>query len=380
MVTPPVALKAGEAAPLFVGATLGGNAKFHFDTAAGCPTVLLFLGSGRSAQTAAALALLGRHRATFDDRQARFFGVTVDPDDAGSGRIARQLPGIRWFLDYDGAISRAYGAAELTPSGTRLAPCWFLLDAMQRIVQRADLADGPALFATLAQMIESTTEPTSAPVLIIPRLFEPDLCRTLIQQYEQHGGSRSGFMREENGQTVAKFDDAFKRRDDYHIRDEGFRAMLRERLVRRLLPQIEKAFQFRATRVERWMVACYDSASGGFFRPHRDNTTAGTAHRRFACTINLNADEYEGGELRFPEFGPSTYRAPTGGAVIFSCSLLHEATPVTRGKRYAFLPFFYDDASARLRERNQTRMAPELAGYRMDGPSDDDRGTPKQLA
>ena len=45
-------------------------------------------------------------------------------------------------------------------------------------------------------------------------------------------------------------------------------------------------------------------------------------------------------------------RAPTGGAVIFSCSLLHEATAVTKGRRYAFLPFFYDDAAAKIREAN----------------------------
>ena len=93
--------------------------------------------------------------------------------------------------------------------------------------------------------------------------------------------------------------------------------------------------------------------SGGFFKPHRDNTTAGTAHRRFAVTINLNAGDYEGGDLRFPEFGSRTYRAPTGGAVVFSCALLHEATPVTRGKRYAFLPFLYDD-EAREGARGRT--------------------------
>ena len=78
----------------------------------------------------------------------------------------------------------------------------------------------------------------------------------------------------------------------------------------------------------------------------------GTAHRRFACTINLNAEDYEGGDLRFPEFGPQTYRAPTGGAVVFSCSLLHEATDVTRGRRYAYLPFLYDDAAAAIRQVN----------------------------
>jgi len=38
--------------------------------------------------------------------------------------------------------------------------------------------------------------------------------------------------------------------------------------------------------------------------------------------------------------------------VVFSCSLLHEARPVTAGRRYALLPFLYDDAAARVREAN----------------------------
>jgi len=56
--------------------------------------------------------------------------------------------------------------------------------------------------------------------------------------------------------------------------------------------------------------------------------------------------------LRFPEFGSRTYRASTGGAVIFSCALLHEATPVIGGRRYAFLPFLYDEHGATVRQRN----------------------------
>ena len=105
--------------------------------------------------------------------------------------------------------------------------------------------------------------------------------------------------------------------------------------------------------MERYLVCRYQGSEGGFFSPHRDNNTKGTAHRRFACTLNLNADEYEGGELRFPEFGLQTYRAPTGGAMVFSCSLLHEATRVTRGTRYAFLPFFYDERTAQTRANNE---------------------------
>ena len=61
--------------------------------------------------------------------------------------------------------------------------------------------------------------------------------------------------------------------------------------------------------------------------------------RRFALTLNLNTEEYEGGELIFPEYGPHKYRPSSGGAVVFSCSLLHEALPVTKGRRFALLTF-----------------------------------------
>src|SRR6201999_1380644 len=117
-------------------------------------------------------------------------------------------------------------------------------------------------------------------------------------------------------------------------------------------PAILKVHQFKATRMERYIVSCYAAEDGGHFRPHRDNTTKGTAHRRFAVTINLNAEDYDGGDLRFPEYGEGRYRAPTGGAVVFACSVLHEACPVTRGRRYAFLPFLFDAAGETLRLAN----------------------------
>ena len=46
--------------------------------------------------------------------------------------------------------------------------------------------------------------------------------------------------------------------------------------------------------------------------------------------------------------------------MVFSCSLLHEATPVTRGTRYAFLPFLFDEAGARIRAENQHLLSPGL--------------------
>jgi predicted 2-oxoglutarate/Fe(II)-dependent dioxygenase YbiX len=206
-------------------------------------------------------------------------------------------------------------------------------------------------------MGEHAGVPLHAPVLIVPRVFEPVFCRRLIELYEVQGGGESGFMRDVDGKTVGVNDPSHKRRKDAVIEDEALQAQFRARLTARLIPEIHRAFQFRATRIERYIVACYDSADRGFFRPHRDNTTLGTAHRRFAVTINLNTGEYEGGDLRFPEFGPKTYRAPVGGAVVFSCSLLHEALPVTAGRRYATLPFLYDDAAAEIRARNAQFLA-----------------------
>ena len=297
----------------------------------------------------------------FDDQRAAFFGVTVDPSDETEHRVAQHLPGIRWFLDYDRAVSTLYGAAS--GDGDDYLAHWLLLDPMLRVHDRAPLHEGDRIFEELERCLAAPAPSRAAPVLIVPQVLPPDLCRILIDRYEASGGNPTGSMSDQSGITTHTIDPSFKRRSDHLIDDDALIGTLKAHLSRILRPLIARAFQFDATRVERWLIACYDSKDEGMFRPHRDNTTKGTAHRKFACTINLNAEDYDGGDLRFPEFGTQDYRAPTGGAVVFSCSLLHEARPVTRGRRFAFLPFFYDDAGARLRERNLAFVEPALRSY-----------------
>ena len=357
----------GEPAPWFHAKALGGNPRFAFHTVAGRPVMMLFHGSGAHPAGAAALAAVAANRALFDDVRASLFGVCIDPSDIAERRIAPQLPGIRWFVDDDRAISTAYRAAAGEAAEYR--PYWLLLDRALRIVSGFPIDQGEAAMAALRDLIASPDEPADAPVLIVPRVFDSGFCRTLIEAYDRGGGQASGFMRDVDGVTVEQFDHDHKRRSDFLVEDAELRRAIHARLKRLLIPAIQRAFQFEVTRVERLLVARYDAAEGGHFRAHRDNTTHGTAHRRFACTINLNAGDYEGGDLCFPEFGRRTYRAPTGGAVIFSCSLLHEARPVTKGARYAFLPFFYDEAAARLREANLPNVAPELQRYRASAES-----------
>ena len=131
-----------------------------------------------------------------------------------------------------------------------------------------------------------------------------------------------------------------------------------------MVPEILHAFQFRASRLERMILACYDAAENGRFGAHRDNTIAQTAHRRFAVSINLNAD-FEGGEVAFPEYGTAGFKPPAGGALVFSCSMLHVVTPVRRGRRYALLPFVYDEPAAELRRANLA-----TSPHRQSGPAE----------
>jgi predicted 2-oxoglutarate/Fe(II)-dependent dioxygenase YbiX/peroxiredoxin len=339
---------------------LSGAPSYAFNTVAGRYILMLFFGSTRFEGVAEALRLIAENRDIFDDDNASFFGVTLDRKDEAEGRIAQQLPGIRFALDYEREVSTLYGAA----AGNQYRPQWMLISPALRVVDRFALTEGDKAIAALRAALAAPPEEIWAPVLRVPDVLEPEFCRTLIERYEENGGQDSGFMRDVDGKTVGIIDHSFKQRRDFHIEDEALRRGLAARLNRRLIPALRNAFQFDATRLERYMVACYE-ASAGHFKPHRDNTTKGTAHRRFAVTINLNAGEYEGGDLRFPEFGNRTYRAPTGGAIVFSCSLLHEATPVTSGRRYAFLPFLYDEEAARVREANNPHLGEGLGAYRM---------------
>jgi predicted 2-oxoglutarate/Fe(II)-dependent dioxygenase YbiX len=205
-----------------------------------------------------------------------------------------------------------------------------------------------------------------APILFLPRVFEPALCRHLIGLYEAQGGEESGFMREIGGKTMGITDPGFKRRKDYNIEDRDLISALQARFLRRVVPEIAKVHQFKVTRMERYIVSCYAAEDGGHFSAHRDNTTKGTAHRRFAVSVNLN-DDFEGGEVNFPEYGPRSFKAPPGGAVVFSCSLLHKVSKVTKGRRFAFLPFLYDDAAARLRQENARYIGETGSNYRASG-------------
>ncbi|MGB7036857.1 MAG: 2OG-Fe(II) oxygenase [Xanthobacteraceae bacterium] len=344
----------GDPVPWF-GAPLVGDGAFNLQVAAGRWIVLSFLGSPENPRVERELTQLLADTQSFDEDKVIFCGLFTAPPADAAPYIAMSGSAISFLADYDGAISRQFGAATM--------PRTIVLDPMLRAVADIawDHAGGHAatvlaVLQGLPAVDDSAGVPLMAPALIVPRVFDFELCDFLIKIYDKLGGKDSGFLLDNNGATSTVVDYRVKRRNDLSILVPEVRDQIRDQIVRRLVPAIDRFFQFSPTRMDRYIVACYDSAIGGHFYRHRDNVNIGAQHRRFAVTVNLNKD-YDGCDLVFPEFGSRTYRAPAGGTIVFSCGALHQVTPVTRGTRYAFLAFLYSEADAALREKNDAKIA-----------------------
>lgn len=349
------------------------NPAFNFDSVAGRWLVLGCLGGlGSLAQARhhPSVAVMIAETLLFDDRHASLFLLGRDPadsdnssaNDSESTPIPDRIPGLRVLLDPDAAVSHRLGLGPAQAASPHSA-VWFVIDPGLTIRAVIDLADDGSDAAQILDMLRRVPAPdrylgfpVPPPVLILPDVFEPAFCAQLIDLYHRQGAEPSGVMRDVDGKTVAIHNLGFKMRRDVVIEDPAVIQATQARIIRKVVPQIERIHFFRCTRMERYLVGGYPAEEGGHFSPHRDNTTLGTAHRRFAVSINLN-DDFDGGAVCFPEYSPQGIKAPKGAAVIFSCSLLHAVGRVTQGTRYAFLPFLYDDAAAQLRAANAARVA-----------------------
>ncbi len=323
-----------------------GRHRLAFDPFPGRTILLAFLGSIPGAAEEAALETLSSHRRLVDEGKVAFFAVASESGSGAAIGLEARFPSIVFLTD-GGEMARAFGADS----------SWVVLDPMLRVIGAGPLEDADrALASVTASASPQGSDPCVwAPILSLSDVFEPELCRHLIDCFERGGGKESGFMQDEGGRSLENFDQEWKRRRDFHLTDARLIANLRARIGRRVCPEIRKAFQMRLTRIERDLVARYDSETGGHFGPHRDDTGMSVAHRRFAVSINLNAD-FEGGEISFPEYSPRSFKAAPGTAIVFSASILHQVSRVTRGRRYVFLTFLFDEEAERLRQANLRTM------------------------
>ena len=279
-----------------------------------------------------------------------FAGSTLWIATPGSGAAARELP-----TPPEGATALCVVESEhvTVPTGwqTVSPPAeWRALfdddvlwqaDANLRLqwCRPLPLIEAPPALAPAVVLLPEQTA-LIAPVLQIPNVLEPEFCNALIRHLEDDcgGGEPSAVRVIQDGRDYLELDPTIKRRRESPPRDPALEARLHERLMRRVLPEIARVYQFQVARRDPFKLLAYP-ADAGYFRAHRDNETPDVAHRRFALSVNLNVDGYDGGEFRFPEFGLHRFSPATGTALVFSCSLLHEVLPVERGVRYAMTTF-----------------------------------------
>jgi predicted 2-oxoglutarate/Fe(II)-dependent dioxygenase YbiX len=326
-----VQLEIGDKAPAFVGATASGRF-YSLDAQAGRPALLVALGS-LTPEAA---------RRVFDAMGAALNGGGLDLVP-----IAPMSPAFSAVFA-DGAaretlihVAEAGGLERAEIDGR---PAVIAVDRSGRIVALEALAapcDIARIASAVAPLVRSdpaARRASAAPLLVVANILSRARCQAFIDHFEA-SPHEPGRMASYEAGAVHKLDESLKRRRDIELTaGTPLHAEVMDAMARRCAPEIKRAFQKDVAYADRILIARYDD-DGGCFKRHRDNALPHTAFREFAVSINLNTDDYEGGELMFPEFDDAGYSAPAGGAMIFSASLLHEAAPVTQGRRYVILSF-----------------------------------------
>ncbi len=331
-----VLLAAGDPLPEFrLCGQDGQDIAIHNDSIAGDPVVLFLCADGLDVEALTQIQRYSELAGDFKRQGAHVFIVTGQTPDANRA-LAESLEGeIRILSDAKGELLGAFGLAP--ERGVVLSAVLHPNLRIATIIDGAAQAD--AALAGLDAPAPGDGAVMSgglAPVLIVDNVFPPEFCDFLMDLW--HSGDKHS-----DQVTCASGDSdnaLIKQRTDHLIYDDEVCFKIHGFLARRLIPEMNKAFRFEVTRAEVYRIGCYDAEHGGYFRRHRDLGAAHLDYRTFAMSLNLNTGDYEGGHLIFPEFGPQHYQAPRGGCVVFSCSLLHEALTVTKGRRFALFTFF----------------------------------------
>lgn len=345
-VSQPTSLQPGQRAPNFVLPNVDGRPEQLYDRFIGNTMVLSFVAAADSPAATAVLSDLEAQRGGLKDAGAAVVAVTTDSLDRTAAARAKLALGFPLYADPDGATSSRYSAP---PAVTGRAATTFVLDRNQRVLAVLTMTGSHAT-AALEILHEHGSAPSSnraiaaqAPVLLLPNVLDPALCAAAIAAWSADNDEGLVNLPQRayaEGDAVKPvhnvYRDLKKRRD--HITSDALNAKIIGTVTRHLFPELLKAYRFRVGSLERICVGAYEAGRGDFFRPHRDNMTETTRDRAFAVTLSLN-DDYDGGGVRFAEFSDDVYDPPAGGALVFSCSLLHEALPVTRGRRMAAFTF-----------------------------------------
>ncbi len=125
--------------------------------------------------------------------------------------------------------------------------------------------------------------------------------------------------------------------------------MLDDKLTKSLFPEIKKVFNLDVTYRENYKICSYTDYDKGKFHLHRDSVYP-YGHRRYAMSLILN-DDYEGGEIIFPEYTDKMHTPESCSALIFPAPLFHQVLEMTKGTRYVIISFLFGDLEAEYKKK-----------------------------
>jgi predicted 2-oxoglutarate/Fe(II)-dependent dioxygenase YbiX len=338
---------AGDFAPEWSAKAEGGRV-FASDSTPLRPQLLCFLSAGETESAGALLEQLAAHTWEIDA-----LGCALRVFMPSIRSIATLLP-FPLLFDENAVIARAFCLPlEQRATGTPLSR-GVLVSTDGHVIASMELPVSPMGAEAVLHLVRSHAPFTASrsmqpPILHLPQLFSSEICRMLIDAFHSGNTYAGKMLRMQEGVARRIVDSERKQRRDFRV-ERPMRDWIWQQLLWRMAPAVRKAFHFDITRFEYLQVGRYTAEESGHFVAHRDDGNAANAHRRFAITANLN-DDYDGGELSFPEYGAS-YRPAAGDAVLFSCSLLHEAMKVTRGERFILVGMFWGDGQVTQYERS----------------------------
>jgi hypothetical protein len=213
-------------------------------------------------------------------------------------------------------------AAQFSLVGTAC----FVLDNNQRIVAARGHTAGQATWALGVLQAMRTDEPQNlgqvAPILMLPAVLESADRSKLVEQISASGTPGGSAP----------------------IADKALSEHVARILMRRIGPEVEKAFTFDDFTVEDLALRWDDPASAvDKGRAINDPAVEG---RPFYLLVDLEASGYSGGEISFPEFGPHRYQPGPGGAIVHAGTLLRELSKVSAGRRCLLTATLRRQASA----------------------------------
>jgi peroxiredoxin len=308
----------------------------------GRPAVLAFGRGADDPDYVAELRAYAAHRDNLDRHRLLVFAVTGASIENNRTIAALAGPEARCLSDRRHLAHRAYGVTAKERGAVSI-----LLDTNRRVLARLEgSANAPhALLAARILDDLAATQPVQRlgahpPVLVVPRALSPQGCERLIAHWHKPVRIWEPDLAHGCAAYEAESGD-FKLRETLYgsvvqmvLRDAAVQAFVDATVMRRVVPEIENAFQTTVTHREAYRIACYDAAEKGGLPQHRDNNSEPAQERRFTVSVTLNAGQYAGGQLRFREYGEQLYEIETGTAIVWSAALLHEVLPVTQGRRF----------------------------------------------